>query len=58
MNAKEMAAIRELTEMNGELRELTVDEANTVAGGSILDYFGIGIRRISSRGDLHLCANR
>jgi hypothetical protein len=33
MNANEMTAIRELTDMNGELRELTVDEANMVAGG-------------------------
>lgn len=48
MNANEMTAIRELTEMNGELRELTVDEENMVAGGSILDWFGVSIRRISS----------
>ena len=33
MNANEATGIRELTEMNGELRELTVDEENMVAGG-------------------------
>lgn len=56
MNANEATGIRELTEMNGELRELTVDEENLVVGGSAPlaprhGYYAFSFMGMDFRGD-------
>jgi hypothetical protein len=55
MNTDETTGMREQTEVNGELRELTVDELNTVAGGSKMapriGYYAFSFMGMNFRGD-------
>jgi len=53
MNANEATGTRELTEMNGESRELTLDEVSTVTGGvqPVHGYYAFSIGMFNFRGD-------
>jgi hypothetical protein len=57
MNANEATATRELTELNGGSRELTVDELNTAAGGSrliaeMMHYYSFSLGVLNFYGDI------